>query len=71
MHLRKGGAGQKGGEPTPHAPAIFAAMQRTNAADLFRQILLDPEEGLPDNAELTEIYMRYERGLALTTRWVW
>ena len=70
MQLREGGAGQKGGEPTPHAPAIFAAMQRTNAADLFRQILLDPEEGLPDNAELTEIYMRYERGLALTTRWV-
>lgn len=68
IQIRKPRPGRKGGEPTPHAPTILAAMKSTNAADLLRQILLDPEDGLPDNAELTEIYMRYERGLPLTAR---
>jgi len=66
--LREGRRARNDGEPTPHAPAILEAMESTSAADAFRKILLDPETGLPDDAELTEIYMRYERGLPLSTR---
>jgi hypothetical protein len=43
-------------------------MRNTSTVDAFRQLLLDPEHGLPSDAEVTEIYLRYERGLPLTDR---
>ena len=56
-------------ELVSNAPAILAQMENISAADAFRSILLDPVEGLPNDAELTEIYLRYERGLPLSTRY--
>jgi len=57
-----------GKQPTACAPAILAEMANISAADAFDRILRDPETGLPNDAELTEIYMRYERGLPLNER---
>lgn len=64
------GSGQKrvGEAPVSKIPQILAHMRNTSALDAFRRILLDPVEGLPDDAELTEIYLRYERGLPLSLR---
>ena len=54
--------------PTPKAPQILAKMRAETAPDVLRRVLADPEDGLPNDAELTEIYLRYERGLPLSFR---
>lgn len=55
-------------EPVSRVSEILEEMGNTSAFDAFRSVLLDPEDGFPDDAELTEIYLRYERGLPLTGR---
>ncbi len=65
---RASGESREGEAPVSKVPEILAMMRNTSAAEAFRRILLDPVEGLPDDAELTEIYLRYERGLPLSPR---
>ena len=65
---RASGNSREGEAPVSKVPEILAMMRNTSAADAFRRILLDPVDGLPDDAELTEIYLRYERGLPLSAR---
>ena len=60
--------GSSGKEQEPSIAEILAEMRETTVQDALRRIVTDPECGVPDDAELTEIYLRYERGLPLSDR---